>query len=342
MARVSRKPWYRAQTDWWMVTFSGKQYKLVKGRSNKKLAEQKFLEFMRTATEAPESPDLKVHSACEFYLEWAANNLKPRTYEGQKWYLQSFAESCGPLRIDELRIFHVTQWLDGKKRWGETTRSNASRCVKRVFNWAVDQQILAKNPVVNLKTGRGRNRIQPMLEDNYLKLKRAASPELKLLLFVLKQTGARPIEIYNLTWDEVSAETFCIKDHKTARTKGSPRTIYLSRAMQRLMPRLQMKRKSGCEHVFLNTRGKPWNCNSVQLSLNRLRRKLGIKEPVFAYGLRHAYATDALLRGINTATVAELMGHADTTMVCRVYGHLSSQRKYLISTVNEIIKPVRP
>jgi hypothetical protein len=56
------KPWFRQQTGWWMVTLGGKDQKLVKGRENKKLAQQKFHELMLLSAEAPESTDASVAS----------------------------------------------------------------------------------------------------------------------------------------------------------------------------------------------------------------------------------------------------------------------------------------
>jgi site-specific recombinase XerD len=92
------------------------------------------------------------------------------------------------------------------------------------------------------------------------------------------------------------------------------------------------------EFVFLDPKGRPWTGNKVQKRLNGLRRKLHIQERVYAYALRHSFASNALANGHNTATVAELMGHADTTMVSRVYGHIQEQREHLSRSVDEINK----
>ncbi len=204
-----------------------------------------------------------------------------------------------------------------------------------MLNWGVEQQVLAKNPLAAMKLGRPESRADFMSETTYLKVRRAASPELRCLLCALRRTGARPCELYQLKWENVRADSFFIRDHKTQGITGRPRTIYLCKFMQRLIELLQPHRANS-EYVFVDPAGRPWNGNKVQKRLNLLRKKLKIQERVYVYALRHAFAAHALSEGHNTATVAELMGHADTTMVSRVYGHLREQREHLSKSINQI------
>lgn len=129
-----------------MTTIGGKQHKLVEGYENRAIAEKKFHELKLIAIESPRSTNLRVHSLCDMYLDWASENLKPSTYEGNRWYLQGFVEHCGYLMATKIKTFDVTEWISSKKRWNETTSYNGRRLVKRVFNWGVEQQILQENP----------------------------------------------------------------------------------------------------------------------------------------------------------------------------------------------------
>jgi site-specific recombinase XerD len=47
------------------------------------------------------------------------------------------------------------------------------------------------------------------------------------------------------------------------------------------------------------------------------------------YALRHSWATHALERGIDSVTVAVLMGHRDPSTLARVYQHLTHNPVYL-------------
>ncbi|MFO0915952.1 MAG: tyrosine-type recombinase/integrase [Pirellulales bacterium] len=48
------------------------------------------------------------------------------------------------------------------------------------------------------------------------------------------------------------------------------------------------------------------------------------------YALRHSWATHALENGVDSLTVAVLMGHKDPSMLARVYQHLSHNPKHLL------------
>jgi integrase len=49
--------------------------------------------------------------------------------------------------------------------------------------------------------------------------------------------------------------------------------------------------------------------------------------PISFHGLRHTYASLALMNGVPMQVVSENLGHADTRMVERHYGHLAPSHK---------------
>ncbi|QDV74558.1 tyrosine-type recombinase/integrase [Botrimarina mediterranea] len=49
------------------------------------------------------------------------------------------------------------------------------------------------------------------------------------------------------------------------------------------------------------------------------------------YALRHTWATNALQRGVNSVTVAELMGHSDPSTLAKTYQHVSKNPKFMLA-----------
>lgn len=319
------KPWFRTGTGFWMVTIGGQQHKLVEGRGNESVAWDEFYKLMATVVVAPESSDATVASLCDSFLDWCEHNTAPRTYRGNLFWLQSFVEACGLIKVSELKPYHVTRWLKSHPTWkSSNSRYNAVRLAKRAFSWAVKEGFIDRSPLEKMPLPSPEPRSEYMDEVVYRSLRRAAPRPLKCVLYALRQTGARPSEICQLTWDQVLADRWVIAKHKTARKTQRPRTIPLTRNMQRLM-RILRTRRSGDRHVFLNCEGRPWNPNSILQHLKRVKDRLGIKGSVYTYQLRHSFATYAMLGGSNTAMVAELLGHVDTTMVSRTYSHLADR-----------------
>ncbi|WP_390896834.1 tyrosine-type recombinase/integrase [Rubinisphaera margarita] len=87
--------------------------------------------------------------------------------------------------------------------------------------------------------------------------------------------------------------------------------------------------------IFRNGRGRPSTKDAIVCSLRRIFEKLGFR--VIAYGARHSWATDASMKGGNDPiSVACLMGHKDTTMVSRVYSHLTKNPELLRSQAMKV------
>ena len=60
------------------------------------------------------------------------------------------------------------------------------------------------------------------------------------------------------------------------------------------------------------------------------RRAIQLAPRYCLYALRHSWATNALTRGLDSLTVAVLMGHQDPSTLARVYQHLSHNPQHLL------------
>jgi len=110
-----------------------------------------------------------------------------------------------------------------------------------------------------------------------------------------------------------------------------PRVIYMNDDTKRIVEELVAKRKRPDDHVFLNSKGKAWNRNSVRCRFRRLRDKVG---SFCAYHLRHSFATNALQR-LDPITVSVLMGHSEPSTVARTYQHLAKNPTFLMEAARK-------
>ena len=334
------KIWFRKDTGWWMVTLVGKKVRLAQGRESKKVAAQKFHELAVVRAQSPQSATARVADLIESFLACNRPRLSVETMRNYDWYGQAFAEKSGLVAACDLKPFHVTQFIGGHPAWGLTTQYNARRTLFRIFSWATEEGLLPTNPLRGMKRPKPLPRNRAMSEKEFRALlKGERSIRFKIFLYSLWATGCRPKEARTLQWEHVCEGRWVLPVHKTVHKTGKPRIVYLNASMQKLMTVL--RRHSTSKSVFLNCRGKSWSSNSIRMRIEKLRKKLGLANDLCAYLIRHAFGTNAIVNGVDVATVAELLGHTSLEMVSTTYLHLADQKKHLNDAVEKAtsIKP---
>ena len=149
----------------------------------------------------------------------------------------------------------------------------------------------------------------------------------------------RPSELRELKWENVRTDHLFLREHKVVGKTRKPRVIHLTLCMQRFFAVLRKRTRS--EFVFLNGKGQPWTMNAVRLRVARLKKKLGLADDVCTYLIRHAFGSNAVLNGVDVATVAELMGHSSTEVTTSVYVHLAEQKSHLQAAVSRAVSKPR-
>jgi integrase len=334
MGRTPR-PRYRADRDLWYVTIKGARYTLGKGEHNREAAEREFHRIMsgpQASKPAPKVEGETVASICNRYLDHARTELAPLTYEFYKRHLVPFGAAHPDLAASDLRPHHVLDWA-GSKPWNPTTRAGAITTIKRAFSWAARHRHIPEDPIKATEKPRARRREAiPTQAELERFLAAIDNPNFRDLVVALRESGCRPNEVFAMeakhfdpgegTWTVVN---------KTRNHGDQTRVVYLSDAMVELSNRLAGARPKG--RLFVNSRGGPWKRHAVIHRFIRLREKLGMGPEVTAYALRHLFVTDGLERGVPIATMAELVGHRNTTMISKVYSKLSERTKHLRDAV---------
>ncbi len=225
------RPWFHSRKNAWVIEPQGKLVKLADGPKNavtKKAAEVAFHRYMAELSANPpvDNDNPTVASVIEAFLQHDEKHSSPRTYAERKRILQRFAEEHGRRLVKECKAFHLSSWIDSHPVWSNPwTRSYVVRCVKRPFNWAMDEDLIARNPFRGVKHGSGDPR-RPMNEDEYHRLLEACGKNSRLgrmteILRFMYLTGCRPGEVTSLRWTDLDLEqgVIVLKEHKTKRTR---------------------------------------------------------------------------------------------------------------------------
>lgn len=337
------EPWYRTSKKAWFVQFGDKQIRLARGPKDatEKDAYDAYYKLMaRRPENLPKANEMAVALLCDLFLEHSNAHHETSTYKLYKHFLQSFCKSHGRLLASDIKPFHVTRWLDQHKDW-KASRRHAALAIKRVFGWADKQGLLCPSPLRALDIEPANRRTRVLTVDELAEILAAVKDDqFRVFVRAMIETGCRPGEVARVTAADVNLTlgVWVLTKHKTAKKTGKPRIVYLTPAMAELSRELMARHPEG--PIFRGPRGaKPFTRNGIRCRFRRLRQKLPHLEHFVAYNYRATFATNALENGVGIAQVAELLGHADTTMVSKHYSMLSQKVQHLRDMAQKAIGP---
>ncbi|QDT69459.1 site-specific tyrosine recombinase XerC [Planctomycetes bacterium MalM25] len=319
------KPWFRKQTQCWYVQIKGRQIKLGPDR------DAAHAEFHRLMCQPSRSSEpVAARSLIARYIEWMHQHRAESTSANRQPILESFSASLPKgLTADELRPFHVLEWLNPEL--GPTTRADRITLIKTVWNWGVSMGYVTSNPVARIPKPSRKARQDFVPRGRWKELLDAATDQpFRDFLAMMLLTGARTQEMLVFSAEHYDGKRFVLPIEMSKGRKRS-RVVYLPSEARAIVERLVAEYPEG--HLFRNARGEPWNRNSVRLRFRRIKKLLQMPG-LCATTLRHSYAHDRLSCGQDALTVAKLMGHADTRMIATRYGHLEQNADFMQDAAN--------
>ncbi|MEM0925965.1 MAG: tyrosine-type recombinase/integrase [Planctomycetota bacterium] len=331
MSRRQPQPFYRRSKNAWYLQLGKRQISLGKDKLE---AWKKYHKIM--AENEPVRETATVEMLFERYLDWVHKNRRPRTYEKLCDHLSLFANYVGAQRkIASLSGSDLSDWVENKPTWSSTTRNEAITSVIRCFNWAVGKRILKTNNVAIVPDKPRRTRRETVLtSDQWTELLgHVRDQQFRDLLTFMWEVGCRPLEARTMEAKHIDLEAgLVIFPPSEAKGGRSERVIYLTPTANGICERLCAKWPTG--PIMRNTRGRAWTKDSINCRFSRIKKKMGTR--VFAYALRHSYATQGLIDGIDSVTLSQLMGHADVSTLAKNYAHLSRNQQFLKEQANRM------
>jgi integrase len=110
---------------------------------------------------------------------------------------------------------------------------------------------------------------------------------------------------------------------------GKPRHVVLADEGRRFFAQV-CRSKTPAAPIFTKANGRRWSASDQQRPLEAAYAEAGLM-PVTFHGLRHTYASRLAMKGVPLAVIAAQLGHSDTRMVEKHYGHLAPN--YVADTV---------
>jgi integrase len=254
----------------------------------------------------------------------------------------------GHIRVDRLTRDDIEKWMDGlaaalprirspkgKVRHKQvdlantdvrrSRRATANRhlaTLKAALNHAWrDRKVTSNSAWGTAKNFKGVNsaRLRYLTADEAMRLVRASEPAFARLVQAALASGCRFGELTRLRVADFNREsgTLFIGQSKS----GKSRHVVLGGEGLRLFEGLVAGRTHD-EVLLTRSNGKPWGRAMQADPMAAACAKAGLKGVSF-HTLRHTWASLSVMSGMPLMVCARNLGHRDTTMVERHYGHLA-------------------
>jgi len=285
--------------------------KTVLAKRKLEIAEGKFLDIKK-------KPKISFSELAQKFLDYSKVNRSPGTYQYHYFNLKPILDFFSGSLIAEIGINEVERYK--AKRIREVTAVTLNHelsVLKNVFNRAVEWGILGENPVVLIKKVPEKgSRLRYLSFDEIKRLLASCKGILFVIVSIALNTGMRKSEILNLKWQDIDFENLIIRLDvtKSGKRRDIPIRSDLATIIQSL-PKIN-------EYLFPNH---DKHLKSVKKAFRTATIKAGIDDFRF-HDLRHTFASQLVMSGIDLATVKELMGHSTIEMTMR-YAHLSPDHR---------------
>jgi integrase len=190
-------------------------------------------------------------------------------------------------------------------------------------------------------------RVRYLQADECRRLLNGCRPDFRGLVRGALATGCRYGELCRLEVRDFDrdAGTLLVPEAKS----GKPRHLPLDYGAIEFLAALTAGRP-GNERMFLREDGGAWGKSHQARPLLEACRAARIEPPANFHCLRHTWASHRVMKGAPLMVVAQVLGHADTRMVEKHYGHLAPSyvRDTVRATAMELgahettVAPLRP
>jgi integrase len=254
------------------------------------------------------------------WLSWALEH-KPKGRRGDRPPKpKKKRKSSDPAKAEPAKP--VIDAAERKRRRKSTLNrviNNIKACLNRAFQSGHVSSDAAWRRLKKFRSADGA-RTQWLTVDQCKRLINAAAPDFRPLVHAAMLTGARWGELRALKCrdDDLVSGTINIAESKS----GKPRRVYLTDDGQAAFESWTAGRAEA-DVIFKDRFGNPWGSHDQHRPMAAACKAAGIEPAIGMHTLRHTYASLLVQAGVSLAIVAEALGHADTRMVSKHYGHLA-------------------
>jgi integrase len=305
---------------------------------------EKFLRKTRTQLDEGTLPDvaagkITVAAFAEHFME-TSTHLRPKSrelYDG--WLRNHIIPAVGPRKLSSITKVDVRQFEAAlvKRGKGKATVGGVHRLLHRMFEVAVDEDRVARNPVRGVKVERAQQREARFLDEEEVhRIAEEVPGRYRALVYTLSFTGIRigeaaALRMRNL---DLRAGTIRVTENSVElngkKVLGPPKTTRSIRTAD-ISPGLVATLKEhvatfaapldGDALVFQNEHGNAVGQSNFRKVFQSAAGRAGVEPIPRVHDLRHTAASFMARAGFTLLEAAQQLGHSTTVMTDR-YSHV--------------------
>ena len=290
-----------------------------------------------------------VQDAVDAYVAWLAANRKPTTAREAASHARAHINpALGSIRLDRLTAAHIrrcheaiaaaparirsapgsvqkvreTKGEEGRRRRRSTANRVLTTIKAALARAAADHPgLLAGEPWRAVKPFRNADssRVRYLSLEECRRLLNAAPDDLRRLIRAALLSGCRYGELCRLVCADFHRDSGTLH---VAEAKAGARTIPLDDEGREFFASLTAGRGAR-EPLLVRANGNAWKADEQKRPMIEASAAARLDPPATLHVLRHTYASLRIMAGAPLPAIAAALGHSDTRMVSKHYGHLA-------------------
>lgn len=262
----------------------------------------------------------------EHYLPYATP--RKRSWDrDEELYRLRISPAFGNKRLNQVTRLQIQSFHAGLKDEGlaAATANHHIKLIRRMFNLAVEWQMVDSNPASRIPMFTEDNQIERYMNEaelekllNVLRTDRRRS--VCLIALFLLSTGARLNEVLSATWIHIDREKRVWRIPASTSKSKRMRAVPLNDSAMDVLNQLDTEGKYA--HLFINSKRRKPYVNIAKV-WDELRADAGLPH-VRIHDLRHQFASFLVNGGNSLYAVQQILGHSDPSVTQR-YAHLSTK-----------------
>jgi integrase len=273
----------------------------------------------------------------EEYLEDYRSRRRATSSDQHGYALKALKSEFSGMRLSSITPHAIDRYKRKRKQEGrsEVTINRELAFLKNMFTVAIQWCKAADNPVKKVEIYREDNsRTRFLTEEEEERLLAECQPHIHCVIVTAIHTGLRKSELLGLTWNNVNFEHRLVTVEAAYAKNREARSGPMSSCLTETLKPIRISDPN--VPVFLNSKGMPYR--DISRAFNSAVGRAGIQDFTF-HDLRYTFASRLVMRGVDLATVKELMGHKHINMTLR-YAHLSPGHKHSAIAVLDQSAPI--